>query len=121
MDRVARMTIRVMDLGRSVNFYTRKLGFRLAGTPGERFALLEGMGLTILLHRKFEQQPDRSQSGTISIGIQVDDVNATRAELESRGVLFEGETVEADGMKIAFTSDPDDVPIFIVETSAFGS
>jgi catechol 2,3-dioxygenase-like lactoylglutathione lyase family enzyme len=115
----ARFTIRVASIDRSINWYVGKLGFELVARYGTRFAELDAPGLTLLLHEKFATQPDTVPAGTISLGLQVPDVDAARRDLESRGVLFEGETVEVDELKIAFTSDPDGVPVYIAQSSVF--
>jgi len=112
-----RNTIRVASLERSVDWYTGKLGFTLVARYGDRFAELDAPGMTLLLHEKFDAQPDKVPSGLISLGLHVADVDAARRELEARGVYFEGETVDLDGLKIAFTSDPDGVPIHLAEAS----
>jgi predicted enzyme related to lactoylglutathione lyase len=41
------------------------------------------------------------------IALHVDDVAAARAELESRGVAFHGETLDSGVCHMAFFSDPD--------------
>ena len=41
------------------------------------------------------------------IALHVDDVEAARAELESRGVSFKGETLESGVCRMAFFEDPD--------------
>jgi predicted enzyme related to lactoylglutathione lyase len=41
------------------------------------------------------------------IALHVDDVEAARAELESRGVAFHGETMDSGVCHMAFFSDPD--------------
>ncbi len=41
------------------------------------------------------------------IALHVDDVPAARAELERKGVEFEGETVDTGVCHFAFFSDPD--------------
>lgn len=115
----ARLTIRVSNMHRSIEFYRDKLGMRLTERYGERFAELEAPGVTLLLHEKFEEQPDRIPSGLIGVGLQVSDIDAARRDFESRGILFEGETVEIEAMKIAFFSDPDGVPVYIVESDWF--
>jgi catechol 2,3-dioxygenase-like lactoylglutathione lyase family enzyme len=112
-----RNTIRVASLERSIDWYTGKLGFTLVGRYGERFAELDAPGMTLLLHEKFDAQPDKVPSGLISLGLHVADIETARRELESRGVYFEGETVDLDGLKIAFTSDPDGVPVYLAESS----
>lgn len=115
----ARLTVRSRDIERSIAFYRDKLGFTLKRRFGERFADLVGPGVSILIHEKLENQPERIPSGILSIGLQVSDIDAARRLLEERGVVFEGETVEIDALKIAFTSDPDGVPLYIVESDWF--
>jgi catechol 2,3-dioxygenase-like lactoylglutathione lyase family enzyme len=115
----ARLTVRVSNMDRSIAFYAGKLGMKLGARFGERFAELEAPGITLLLHEKFEQQPDRTPSGVLSLSLQVADIDAARRDFEARGVVFEGETVETDSLKIAFTSDPDGVPVFLVESDWF--
>jgi catechol 2,3-dioxygenase-like lactoylglutathione lyase family enzyme len=44
---------------------------------------------------------------THPIALQVDDVAAARAELESRGVSFKGETIDSGVCHQAFFEDPD--------------
>ncbi|MGE0067898.1 MAG: VOC family protein [Solirubrobacterales bacterium] len=41
------------------------------------------------------------------IALHVDDVEAARAELESKGVAFQGETLDSGVCHMAFFSDPD--------------
>jgi catechol 2,3-dioxygenase-like lactoylglutathione lyase family enzyme len=41
------------------------------------------------------------------IALHVDDVEAARAELESKGVVFQGETLDSGVCHMAFFSDPD--------------
>ena len=41
------------------------------------------------------------------VALHVDDVEAARAELESRGVSFEGETMDSGVCHMAFFTDPD--------------
>ena len=54
-----------------------------------------------------EYQP---QANSIVL-LQVDDVAAARAELESRGVLFEGETFDTGVCHMANFADPDGNPL----------
>jgi catechol 2,3-dioxygenase-like lactoylglutathione lyase family enzyme len=41
------------------------------------------------------------------VALRVDDVDAARAELESNGVVFDGDTVETGVCRMAFFRDPD--------------
>jgi hypothetical protein len=46
-------------------------------------------------------------AGTNPIALHVDDVAAARAELESRGVSFSGETIDSGVCHMALFHDPD--------------
>jgi predicted enzyme related to lactoylglutathione lyase len=41
------------------------------------------------------------------MALRVPDVDAARAELESKGVAFDGETVQTNVCRMAFFKDPD--------------
>ena len=47
------------------------------------------------------------QPNTLPIALRVDDVEAARAELESRGVTFGADTLDTGVCHMAFFSDPD--------------
>lgn len=47
------------------------------------------------------------QPSTTPIALQVDDVAAARAELEARGVTFNGEIVDSGVCHMSFFTDPD--------------
>ena len=47
------------------------------------------------------------QANNAPIALQVDDVEAARAELESRGVTFVPETIDSGVCHMAYFSDPD--------------
>ena len=44
---------------------------------------------------------------SVPIALRVDDVEAARAELESRGVMFRGQTIDSGVCHQAFFDDPD--------------
>jgi catechol 2,3-dioxygenase-like lactoylglutathione lyase family enzyme len=75
----------VADLARSVAFYRDKLDFRVVDeTPGG--AVLEFHGGRMLLQRRVDMSPvERRLSHLL---FSVSDVDATYAELRSRGVEF---------------------------------
>ena len=52
----------------------------------------------------FGQEFERSPN---PIALRVEDVEAARAELESRGVEFSGETIDSGVCHMAFFHDPD--------------
>ena len=94
------------DWERAVGFYGGVLGLptlRYGKIPGGEF---ETGNLTLqvvqvdAIGREFERAPN-------PIALHVDDVEAARAELESQGIAFEGETMDSGVCHMAFFRDPD--------------
>lgn len=52
--------------------------------------------------RTFEPRPHAA-----AVALRVDDIDATRAELEGKGVTFLGDTLDTGVCKMAFFADPD--------------
>ncbi len=109
----------VQDLDASLAWFGDKLGF------AERFKAPEAgwaevntstEGVTIGLN----QGAESAGTGTTPV-IGVQDIAAARAELEAKGVPFEGETVEIPGMvKLATFLDPDGNRYMFAESVAGG-
>jgi catechol 2,3-dioxygenase-like lactoylglutathione lyase family enzyme len=95
------------DIDRAVDFYGNVLGLERSkqwgNMPAHEF---ETGNLTIAVvdMSAFGQEfsPHRSP-----IAFRVDDVAAARAELESRGVTFKGETIDSGVCHQAIFEDPD--------------
>ena len=92
------------DAARSRAFYVDTLGLR----PDERAEAEFWVGETCFgiweparFGRPFAPQKNAH------IALQVDDVAATRAELEGKGVQFAGETLDTGVCQMAFFTDPD--------------
>jgi catechol 2,3-dioxygenase-like lactoylglutathione lyase family enzyme len=92
------------DTERSRRFYIETLGLR----PDERTRNEFWVGDTCFAIWKpaqfggeFEPQPN----GIVLL--RVDDVAAARAELEAKGVVFDGETIETNVCRQAWFKDPD--------------
>lgn len=111
--------IRVTDLDRSLDFYTRVLGlpevFRLTRDTGEPWLvyLRAADGQFIEL---FPGAPgphtDPTGSGVVHICLQVDDIHGAYREFTSRGLVPHKEPVlGADNSWQFWTSDPDGNPI----------
>ena len=97
----------VEDLDRAVEFYTQTLGLRLQerndaiqwaridiGIPNVTIGL--GAGKTV------------KGSGSVSFNLGVEDINAARAALEAKGVVFLGPTMNIPGVvQLADFLDPD--------------
>ena len=97
----------VSDLDRSIHFYTEVLGFELEERRDDlEWARIDpGIGgVTIGLGR--QQRVDASE--TTSMNFNVSDVDRARRLLESRGVTFDGPTIEVPGVVLlADFKDPD--------------
>jgi catechol 2,3-dioxygenase-like lactoylglutathione lyase family enzyme len=92
------------DAERSRSFYIETLGLR----PDEhsRFEFWAGetcFGIWEPAKFGMEFAPQRNAHPAL----HVDDIAAARAELESKGVAFNGETMDTGVCKMAFFSDPD--------------
>lgn len=101
------ITVPTQDFERAIGFYGGVLGLpeskRWGDMPGVEF---ETGNLTVAV-----MQSDafglEFRSHSHPIEFRVDDVPAARAELESRGVAFEADTLDSGVCHQAFFSDPD--------------
>ncbi len=125
--RLLHTMIRVRDLERSIDFYTRLLGMdllRRKDYPGSKFTLaFVGYGdeaknaVVELTHNWDQAEPYELGTGFGHLAIGVADVSATCERLESEGVsiprpagpMKHGSTV------IAFVEDPDGYKIELIE------
>ncbi len=123
--RFAHTCYRVLDLNRSIDFYTNKVGLEFArkvpigsdatnaflAVPGESEPRLE---LT-LNHDREESYP--LGEGYSHIALIVDDLDATAEQLErAGGVDFESQPHEmGSGTRIFFVKDPDGYRIEFIE------
>jgi predicted enzyme related to lactoylglutathione lyase len=105
------VTVPTRDLDAAMEFYGTVLGLPRSSVwqrPGEEpvGAEFEAGTVTIALiaaeRLGIEFQPHR-----VPIALRVDDVAAARAELESRGVEFKGETIDSGVCHQAIFEDPD--------------
>jgi catechol 2,3-dioxygenase-like lactoylglutathione lyase family enzyme len=100
---------------RSPNFektkasYTETLGFPIVGTiPGSPVVFIAIGGTTIeLSSAKPGEAPVRGNCGLMHLAWEVDDVDATYAELSAKGVPFHILPRNAGDIRLAFFRDPD--------------
>ncbi len=101
------VAVATSDLDRAVAFYGETLGLRnsvrLEGRP---FAEFETANLTLSLIES-ERMGLTFATNPNHVALHVEDVAAARAELEARGVAFEGEIFDTGVCHMAFFSDPD--------------
>ncbi len=102
-DHPCHTTLPAADLGRAKKFYAEKLGLHPATeSPGALFYVI-GNGTRFTLY----PTPNANRGGHTQMGISVDDIDRTVAELRASGVAFE--EYEFPGLKtvgsIAQTGD----------------
>jgi predicted enzyme related to lactoylglutathione lyase len=98
--------IAVADLDAACAFYGEVLGLemtqRTESLKWAKFALPRGAQLGV------GEAESVTGSGTVSINISVVDIDGARALLETRGVVFDGPTIDIPGVvRLADFSDPD--------------
>jgi predicted enzyme related to lactoylglutathione lyase len=101
------VTIPTQDLDAAVEFYGTTLGLeRSVYRPERSFAEFETgtvtLSVVIAERMGFEFSPTRNP-----LALHVEDVEAARATLESRGVRFAADTFDTGVCHMAFFADPD--------------
>jgi lactoylglutathione lyase len=123
--RLLHTMLRVGDLQRSIDFYTRVLGMKLLRRkeyPDGRFTLAfvgygEESGNTVIeLTYNWDTNRYDLGSGFGHIAIEVDDVHEAVEELRSRGgkVIRDAGPMNAGSTIIAFIEDPDGYPVELI-------
>jgi catechol 2,3-dioxygenase-like lactoylglutathione lyase family enzyme len=105
VERVDFVSFFTRDLARAKRFYTDVLGFEIESEGESDLELTCGqVTLDIFDPSSVGQAFAPSPAG---IALRVPDVGAARAELEAKGVEFDGETIETGVCHMAFFKDPD--------------
>jgi predicted enzyme related to lactoylglutathione lyase len=105
------VSLPTMDLDRAIGFYGETLGLEHSSTwqkDGQDAlgAEFETGTVTISLIAS-ERLGITFQANKVPIALHVDDVEAARAELESRGIEFPAETIDSGVCHMANFHDPD--------------
>lgn len=113
--RVRYATMIVRDMNESINFYTEVMGFHIDSRhdprPGVRITLLKGEGDAMI-----EIIEDSVHDiGLFSVGMDVEDLNATLEELRSKGARITMEPVPITVGTLAFLEDPNGVRIALIQ------
>jgi catechol 2,3-dioxygenase-like lactoylglutathione lyase family enzyme len=105
VERVDFVGFLTQDLLRAKRFYTEVLGLEVESEGESDMELTCGqVTLDIFDPSSIGQPFAPSPAG---LALRVDDVDATRAELEAQGVEFDGETIVTSVCKQAWFKDPD--------------
>jgi len=107
------VTIMISDMTKAIAFYRDGLGLPLVKQYGPEWAELAAPGVTIGLHPG-GKKPLADHSRHLSIGLQVEDLDAAIAELRDRGIKV-GEAKRDKGLRLADLTDPDGNPLYLCE------
>jgi predicted enzyme related to lactoylglutathione lyase len=102
-----------VDMERAVKFYGQVLGLSLVRQERSKWAEFDVGPVRFALHAAVEGGPSEP-GGTVVF--RVDDLDATRADLEARGVEFEEQAGEIEGYaRFASLRDPDGNRVDLIE------
>lgn len=109
--RVEHVWFWVVDLDRAIAFYTEVLDLRLVRREGGDWAELDAGPIRLALHAGAGD--GREPGGTVVF--EVDDLDATRFAMQTRGASF-GDEGEVDGIaRFASFTDPDGNRMQLIE------
>jgi lactoylglutathione lyase len=108
-------TMIVNDMDESVKFYRDVMGFEVDSQydlgPAGTITLLKGEGETMV---ELIKNPV-DETGLFSMGMDVEDVNATVKELKSKGAKVTMEPTPITVGTLAFIEDPNGVKIALIQ------
>jgi catechol 2,3-dioxygenase-like lactoylglutathione lyase family enzyme len=108
VERTDFITLPVTDLDRSTRFYAETLGLPWINEGSQQWPEFQ-LGDNVSLYLMDPTNIGSTFQGphTAHIALRVPDVATTRAELEERGVEFEGDIFDSGVCHMAFFKDPD--------------
>lgn len=112
------ITIVVEDLKTAEKFYVETLGLNVQFKVEGHLVQLEAPGLSIgLVHPREGQDSHPMKSGSVHIGLEVEELDSAIKLLESRGAQFQP-IMEEEATRIAYFSDPEGNPLYLIELKA---
>jgi catechol 2,3-dioxygenase-like lactoylglutathione lyase family enzyme len=109
----ANLTILVSDMNRAITFYAETLGLERGPQYGDEWAEIRAPGVSIGLHPS-GKRPMVEHGRHMTIGLRVDDLDASVKQLEARGVRFTPAPADR-GSRLAYFTDPDGNPLYLIE------
>ena len=110
-------TMAVADMDESIKFYTEVIGLEIESQhnprPGVRITLLKGDGDAMI--ELIEDKENRRETGLFSVGMEVEDINATVKELKSKGAKITMEPIAITVGTLAFLEDPNGTQIALIQ------
>jgi Predicted enzyme related to lactoylglutathione lyase len=108
-------TMIVKDMDESIKFYRDVMGFKIDSQydlgPAGTITLLKGEGETMV---ELIKNPT-DEPGLFSMGMDVEDINATVKELKSKGAKITMEPTPITVGTLAFLEDPSGVRIALIQ------
>jgi catechol 2,3-dioxygenase-like lactoylglutathione lyase family enzyme len=105
VERVDFVSFLTQDIPRAKQFYSEILELELETEGEDDMEFRAGQVTLDIFDPASQGQPFAPSLG--GMALRVPDVDAARAELESKGVQFDGETRETSVCRMAFLHDPD--------------
>ena len=106
-------TVLITEMDRALQFYTDVLGMKVASNYGNDWATVEAGGFTVGLHPKNPKQPDPGTHGAIMVGLNVENIEATRGKLVEGGALEVGPVVRGSGGAFVHFHDLDGNALYL--------
>jgi catechol 2,3-dioxygenase-like lactoylglutathione lyase family enzyme len=101
------ITVATKDFDTAADFYGNVLGLPLSKRWGQMPAGEFETGTLTIAVMQSDAFDIEFRANNHPIALRVDDVEAARAELESRGVQFKGDIIDSGVCHQAFFEDPD--------------
>ena len=115
----------VRDVERSIEFYTKHLGFKLEHQAGSMFAIVAKSGLKLFLSgpgssgaRPLPNGRQQEPGGWNRIVLRVDDLRSVVAKMQEVGLRFLNEIEEGPAGKQIQVEDPDGNSIELFEPAS---
>jgi catechol 2,3-dioxygenase-like lactoylglutathione lyase family enzyme len=105
VERVDFVSFLTQDIPRAKHFYSEIIGLELESEGPDDMEFRAGQVTLDVFNPASQGQPFAPTLG--GMALRVPDVDAARAELEAKGIVFDGETLETSVCRMAFFRDPD--------------
>ena len=107
VERTDFISVPVTDMERATGFYRDMLGLEQVSEGGGFPEFQLGENVSVYLLQMENIGSSFTGPHTAHVALRVPDVEETRRELESKGVEFQGDTLDTGVCHMAFFEDPD--------------
>jgi catechol 2,3-dioxygenase-like lactoylglutathione lyase family enzyme len=105
VEKVDFVSFLTQDIPRAKHFYSEILGLEIESEGEDDMEFRAGQVTLDIFNPASQGQPFAPNLG--GMALRVADVDAARAEIEAKGVQFDGETMDTGVCHMAFFHDPD--------------